>query len=461
MPPVDVLLVVAGQDRGARFGLLGTEATIGRGPVMDMMLTDPRVSRRHAILRVHGSTLEVEDLTSTGGTAVNGVDITAPTALARGDILRLGDTELTVLWGPDATPVAAGDEGAGGRAPAAPAAITEESPVPGVLVAPPEPMTARPAPARPATPAPTVTVRVAGARPPARAVSTGMLFAGAGIAAAVLALVATAMPALENASGARNFWDLDVPGLGALALICGLLGLAACGAWLAAEIRAAPTRVRAVLAMAAAGCGGLIAGAPLFVSAASTPGYGTGGGLPTMALSGVVVAACGVAGLVETAGGRRGVTGGPPPLDALLVASGGVGGAAVVVAAPMTWVSRNGADLGGFDATIGAGRWLVPMALMMVAACVLTALVGRFADRRAVTPTAAVALALAAVTLTFTVSAALALGDDVVQTGLMLAIAGAALGFAACAIGAASLAWGHPWAGPGVSLPGAGPPPLR
>lgn len=460
MPPVDVLLVVAGQDRGARFGLLGTEATIGRGPVMDMVLTDPRVSRRHAILRMHGSTLEVEDLTSTGGTAVNGVDITAPTALARGDTLRLGDTELTVLWGPDTPPAAAGGA-SGARAPAAPAAITEESPVPGVLVAPPEPMTTRPAPARPATPAPIVTVRVAGARPPARAVSTGMLFAGVGIAAAVLALVATAMPALENASGARNFWDLDVPGLGALALICGLLGLAACGAWLAAEIRPAPARLRAVLAMAAAGCGGFIAGAPLFVSVASTPGYGTGGGLPTMALCGVVVAACGVARLVETAGGRRGVTGDPPPLDALLVASGGVGGAAVVVAAPMTWVSRNGADLGGFDATIGAGRWLVPLALTMVAACVLTALVGRFADRRAVTPTAAVALALAAVTLTFTVSAALALGDDVVQTGLMLAIAGAALGFAACAIGAASLAWGHPGDGPGVALPGAGPPPLR
>lgn len=451
MPPVDVLLVVAGQDRGARFGLLGTEATIGRGPVMDMVLTDPRVSRRHAVLRMQGDTLQVEDLSSTGGTAVNGVDVTAPTVLSRGDTLRLGDTEMTVLWGPDAAP---GSAGYANTVPAS-AAITEEAPVPAALALSPEATSARPA-----TPTP-ITVRVAGGRPPARPVTTGMLLAGGGVAGAVLALAATAMPALESASGTRNFWGLDVPGLGVLALVAGLLGLAACGAWLVAEIHATPPRLRALLALAAAACGGLIAGAPFFVLAASTPGYGAGGGLPTMLLAGCAVTACGVMRLVELSGGRRGVATGPPPLDALLVAAGGLGGLAVVVAAPMTWVTRNGVDLGGFDDAIGAGRWLVPLALTMVAACALTPLVGRLADRRTVASTAAVALALATTTLSFTVSAALTLNGDLVQTALMLALAGAALGVVACAIGAASIASGHPGGTPAAPAPDAGLPHLR
>jgi pSer/pThr/pTyr-binding forkhead associated (FHA) protein len=50
--PVDILQVSDGQDRGARFGFPGSQATIGRGPTMDMVLTDPETAPCHAVLRV-------------------------------------------------------------------------------------------------------------------------------------------------------------------------------------------------------------------------------------------------------------------------------------------------------------------------------------------------------------------------------------------------------------------------
>ncbi len=50
---------------------------------MDIVLTDPRVSRRHAVVRLEGTALTVEDLGSSAGTAVNGTTIAGPTT-ARG-----------------------------------------------------------------------------------------------------------------------------------------------------------------------------------------------------------------------------------------------------------------------------------------------------------------------------------------------------------------------------------------
>ncbi|MBJ7456107.1 MAG: FHA domain-containing protein, partial [Thermoleophilia bacterium] len=98
--PVDVLRVTGGQDHGARFGLRGSSATIGRGPVMDIVLTDPRVAHLHARVRVDGPRLLIEDLSPEGATLVNGVVADGPTALAPGDRITLGATELTVAWTP-------------------------------------------------------------------------------------------------------------------------------------------------------------------------------------------------------------------------------------------------------------------------------------------------------------------------------------------------------------------------
>ncbi len=72
---------------------------IGRGADQcELVVPHPTVSRRHAKLSLAGEALQVEDLGSTNGTAVNGVVLKAgaPMALQAGSKLRLGDVELLI-----------------------------------------------------------------------------------------------------------------------------------------------------------------------------------------------------------------------------------------------------------------------------------------------------------------------------------------------------------------------------
>ncbi len=64
----------------------------------ELVVPHPTVSRRHAKLSLAGEALQVEDLGSTNGTAVNGAALKAgaPVALQAGSKLRLGDVELVV-----------------------------------------------------------------------------------------------------------------------------------------------------------------------------------------------------------------------------------------------------------------------------------------------------------------------------------------------------------------------------
>jgi pSer/pThr/pTyr-binding forkhead associated (FHA) protein len=67
------------------------EVTIGREGC-DVMLADPEVSRRHAVIREQDVTVSVEDLGSKNGTFVNEERITGVTTLSRGDRVRFGNT---------------------------------------------------------------------------------------------------------------------------------------------------------------------------------------------------------------------------------------------------------------------------------------------------------------------------------------------------------------------------------
>jgi class 3 adenylate cyclase len=64
----------------------------------ELVVAHATVSRRHARLSVAGEALQVEDLGSTNGTAVNGTNLSAgaPAALHAGNKLRIGDVELLV-----------------------------------------------------------------------------------------------------------------------------------------------------------------------------------------------------------------------------------------------------------------------------------------------------------------------------------------------------------------------------
>jgi pSer/pThr/pTyr-binding forkhead associated (FHA) protein len=96
------LEVAGGTLAGKRFEVEG-ELTFGREGT-DVLLDDPQVSRRHAMVRIGAGGLQVEDLGSSNGTFVNGTRIAGPTPLRPGDEVRLGDTMLRVASAPEAAP---------------------------------------------------------------------------------------------------------------------------------------------------------------------------------------------------------------------------------------------------------------------------------------------------------------------------------------------------------------------
>ncbi len=63
--------------------------SIGRSPGQDVVLTDPCVSRRHAIIVREGDTYTVIDQNSTYGTFVNAMRIERA-ILKLGDVLQMG-----------------------------------------------------------------------------------------------------------------------------------------------------------------------------------------------------------------------------------------------------------------------------------------------------------------------------------------------------------------------------------
>jgi DNA-binding winged helix-turn-helix (wHTH) protein len=79
---------------------------IGRGSDCDVHVAGGAVSRRHAKIRVRGTSAVLEDLHSRNGTFVGGRKISAPTPLTDGDTLRIGDASLRFrLFDPRATTV--------------------------------------------------------------------------------------------------------------------------------------------------------------------------------------------------------------------------------------------------------------------------------------------------------------------------------------------------------------------
>jgi SARP family transcriptional regulator, regulator of embCAB operon len=71
------------------------DMTIGRQGC-DLVLPDPEVSRRHALVIETGAGPAIEDLASTNGTFVNDRRIDGTQVLRAGDRLRLGNTVFDV-----------------------------------------------------------------------------------------------------------------------------------------------------------------------------------------------------------------------------------------------------------------------------------------------------------------------------------------------------------------------------
>lgn len=86
------ITMVVGPELNRQYPLSGS-MYFGRDTENDVMVPDPRVSRRHARIRVEGGRATVVDVGSTNGTYVNEVMVTAEQPLHDGDLLRIGRTE--------------------------------------------------------------------------------------------------------------------------------------------------------------------------------------------------------------------------------------------------------------------------------------------------------------------------------------------------------------------------------
>jgi pSer/pThr/pTyr-binding forkhead associated (FHA) protein len=89
-------LVVLGEKGSGMAHPIAGSMTVGRGAGVDLSLADPEVSRRHASIRVDGTTVVVEDLGSANGTRVNGTPIETATRVEGGGVIELGSTKLEV-----------------------------------------------------------------------------------------------------------------------------------------------------------------------------------------------------------------------------------------------------------------------------------------------------------------------------------------------------------------------------
>ena len=78
-----------------RLALCEGDHVIGRDPTVELFLDSPGVSRHHAVLRVSVSGTTLEDLGSKNGTFVGARRIEAPTPLADGDRIKVGEIELS------------------------------------------------------------------------------------------------------------------------------------------------------------------------------------------------------------------------------------------------------------------------------------------------------------------------------------------------------------------------------
>ena len=87
------LEIVEGPSAGRQI-LLGGPLVVGRGQEAEVVLDDPRVSRRHVRISPHGGTAVVEDLQSSNGTFVNGNELYAPATIGPGDDILVGVTVL-------------------------------------------------------------------------------------------------------------------------------------------------------------------------------------------------------------------------------------------------------------------------------------------------------------------------------------------------------------------------------
>lgn len=84
------------EDNGQKYPLFNIN-TIGRAEDSDIIINDPFISSKHALITKKGSSLVIQDLHSTNGSFLNGKKIKRPMKLKEDDEILLGTKKLTFL----------------------------------------------------------------------------------------------------------------------------------------------------------------------------------------------------------------------------------------------------------------------------------------------------------------------------------------------------------------------------
>jgi hypothetical protein len=99
-PPEAYLVVITETGQREVHRVERSSMILGRGADSDLVLTNPRVSRRHAQLAWDGEHFLVQDLGSKNGTHINSAPVSTPTPIADGDTLELADSRLEFQTSP-------------------------------------------------------------------------------------------------------------------------------------------------------------------------------------------------------------------------------------------------------------------------------------------------------------------------------------------------------------------------
>jgi FHA domain-containing protein len=142
--------------------LQGTVAVLGRDPSCDLVLSDSKCSRRHAVLEAGPQGIVIRDAGSANGIFVNDKKVER-TALNEGDVIRLGDVVLkvlpeempgTLMMSPEEMEAGAPVPDVPAPAPSPPRPAAPPMRVPGEAPVPPARAAVRPAAAAPEPPPP-------------------------------------------------------------------------------------------------------------------------------------------------------------------------------------------------------------------------------------------------------------------------------------------------------------------
>lgn len=96
------LIVTTGQQVGKHFDLAKRPLSIGRDPSRDIQIIDPKVSRKHAMVRLEDDGYQISSIKALNGVMVNGKMIDGDQLLHDGDEIVLGETVLRFSVSSDA-----------------------------------------------------------------------------------------------------------------------------------------------------------------------------------------------------------------------------------------------------------------------------------------------------------------------------------------------------------------------